>query len=201
MPLAPQALPVLKRLMQDSWKIIEKVLYVRGHVFNRNAQMFDRYFLTYFIMTVQHTRDHWDPNASDKVQPTQKNLEIMIREKDEAVEMARGLQEWLKPEELGVNPEIEKYLHFVVDVYGIYAEIFRQQIITAAYMKRAEASGNAADIAQAEESCAAYEELAARLDGVICGKRYSNNVEYVMDGERVRRFSKDCVQLLAGLKK
>lgn len=195
-PLSPRALPVLKRLMTDFWKIIEKTLYVRGHVFNRNAQMFDRYHLTYFIMTVQHTRDHWDPHASDLVRPTPENLEIMLREKDEAVEMARGLGQWLRPEELGVSPEIEKYLRFVLDVTPVYVEIFRQQILTAAYIRRIESGANAADIALARDSCAPYGELAARLDAAVRGKGYSNNVEYVMDPERVRRFERDCRRLL-----
>lgn len=199
-PLAPEALPVLKRLMQDSWKIIEKALYVRGHVFNRNAQMFDRHFLTYFIMTVQHTRDHWAPHASDKVKPTAENIQIMLREKDEAVEMANGLREWLKPEELGVNAEIEKYLHFVIDCYGVYAEIFRQQIMTSAYLKCAEDDHNMEALESAASTLAAYDALAQRLAEVVHRKGYSNNVEYVMDPERVLRFKRDCGQIIENLK-
>ena len=199
-PLSPCALPVLKRLMRESWKILEKTLYVRGHVFNRNAQMFDRYFLTYFIMTVQHTRDHWDPHASDLVKPTEENIQVMIQEKDRAVELAYGLRDWLKPEELGVNAEIERYLHFVIDCCGVYVEIFRQQIITAAYLRRAEEEHDPQALEAAASTLPAYSDLAHRLADTICSKGYSNNVEYVMDPERVLRFQKDCEQTVGHLR-
>ena len=178
---------------------MEKSLYVRGHVFNRNAQMFDRYYLTYFIMTVQHTRDHWDPGASRKVQPTSENMEIMVREKEEAVAMAREIGTWLKPEELGVNGEIERYLKFVIDIYGVYTEIFRAQLKTAALIKKAENSRLPVDIQEAGNTLEVYENLAKRLDGLIEGKGYSNNVEYVMDACRVRRFQEDCQRCLKKL--
>lgn len=195
-PTSPQALPVLRELMQRSWKILEKSIYVRGHVFNRNAQMFDRYFLTYFIMTVQHTRDHWDKGASQKVQPTDENIAIMMREKDEAVELAKSLRELVHPEELGVNADIQRYLNFVLDVYVVYTEIFRQQLLTVALTKRAEESGSEEDRKRAQETLAPYEQLAQRLDLVVRGKGYSNNVEYVMDGDRVRRFAADVENVL-----
>ena len=156
--------------------------------------------MTYFIMTVQHTRDHWAPHASDKVKPTAENIQIMLREKDEAVEMANGLREWLKPEELGVNAEIEKYLHFVIDCYGVYAEIFRQQIMTSAYLKCAEDDHNMEALESAASTLAAYDALAQRLAEVVHGKGYSNNVEYVMDPERVLRFKRDCGQIIENLK-
>lgn len=198
-PLAPEAFDVLKRLMTESWKIIEKTLYVRGHVFNRNAQMFDRYFLTYFIMTVQHTRDHWDAGASAKVQPTPENLPAMLEEKEEARRMAGDIREWLRPETLGVSPAIEKYLRFVIDVYPVYVEIFGAQIRTAALIRRAEESRKAEDIREAFSSLAGYGDLADRLAAVACGKGYANNVEYVMDPQRVRRFKEDCERTLKEL--
>lgn len=195
-PKSPEAFEILKRLMQESWEIIEKTLYVRGHVFNRNAQMFNRYFLTYFIMTVQHTRDHWDKGASEKVQPTEENMKIMLQEKAEAVKQAEDIRTWLKPEKLGVKPEIEKYLNFVIDVYGVYAEIFEAQIKTAALMKRWEERKMPEDMLAVKETLGIYDSLADRLEAVVTGKGYSNNVEYVMDPERVREFKADCLRLI-----
>ena len=199
-PSAPQAVEVLKKFMQLSWQIQEKIIYVRGHVFNRNAQMFDRVFLAYFIMTVQHTRDHWDKGASQKVEPTEENLRIMMQEKDEGVALAQSLRELIKPEELGVNESISEYLTFLVDVYPVYAEIFRQQILTAALIRRAEKSHSAEDIAAAMETLGAYEGLADRLRELVEGRGYSNNVEYVLDHERVRRYKTDAERILMQLK-
>ena len=38
--------------------------------------------------------------------------------------------------------------------------------------------------------------LADRLAAVVSGRGYSNNVEYVMDPERIRRFKEDCSRTL-----
>ncbi len=195
-PLAPNALEVMKEFMKRCWQIQERCIYVRGHVFNRNAQMFDRYFLTYFIMTVQHTRDHWDKGASLKVQPSPENNEIMFREKDEAVELAKSLRDLVKPQELGVNPEIERYLTFLLDVYVVYAEIFRQQLKSAVLTKQAENSKKAEDVAAARATLEECEDLADRLRALVWGKGYSNNIEYVLDSDRVLRYKADINRVL-----
>ncbi len=196
-PKNPKALEVLRRFMQDSWRIQERIIYVRGHVFNRNAQMFDRYFLTYFIMTVQHTRDHWDRGASKKVEPTDENIDIIIREKDEGVELARSLRSYMRPSELGLSEGVERYLEFLLDAYVVYAEIFRAQIITAMYIRRAETDVDF--IEKALSSLSVYEDLAKRLGDLVIGKGYSNNVEYVLDRNRVIRFRDDCRSVIQGL--
>ncbi len=199
-PTSPEAFEVLKRFMKDAWRIQERTIYVRGHVFNRNAQMFDRYFLTYFIMTVQHTRDHWDKDASKLVSPTDENIETMIKEKDEGIAIANSLRTYLKPSTLGVSKVIEKYLQFLLDVYPLYAEIFKAQIITAAYIKRAEEFGDLEFLDKAKATLAGYDELAARLGKLIDGKQYSNNVEYVLDKDRVLRFKDNCASVINELR-
>lgn len=111
-PTADHAVEALKAFMKRSWEILEKTIYVRGHVFNRNTQTFDLYYMTYYIMTVHHSREAWDPGASQKVLPTDENIRIMFQEKDEAVRMAEELPEYIDPERLGVNATIKEYLEF-----------------------------------------------------------------------------------------
>lgn len=200
MPTSPGALDVLMRFMQDAWKVQERAIYVRGHMFNRNAQMFDRYFLTYFMMTVQHTRDHWDEGASKLVEPTAGNIDIMVAEKNEAVRIANEMRSYLKPSELGVSCEVERYLDFLLDMYPLYAEIFRAQITTSAYIRRVEVFGDVSYISKAEDSLDIYDGLASRLSAMVDGKHYTNNIEYVLDKDRVIRFRNDCEREIAALK-
>ena len=47
-----------------------------------------------------------------------------------------------------------------------------------------------------KETLAEYDGLADRLAAVVSGRGYSNNVEYVMDPERIRRFKEDCSRTL-----
>lgn len=191
-PSSPEAKSVLKRFMRDAWRVQERAIYVRGHMFNRNAQMFDRYFLTYFMMTVQHTRDHWDVGASKLIEPTLENIKIMIAEKDEGIEIAKNMKSYLIPSELGVSSEVERYLEFILEMYPLYAEIFRAQLITAAYIRRIEVFGDMDYVEKAKDSLQCFDSLAARLSALVDGKHYTNNVEYVLDKERIIRYRIDC---------
>lgn len=213
-PTQEKAFDVLKQLMVDSWKILEKTIYVRGHNFNRNAQMFDRYFLTYFIMTIQHGRDHWDKDASKRVEPTDENMALMIQEKDEALELVNSLKTYIKPKELGVNKDIERYLTFLLDVYPLYVQIFKAQIITAMYIRRCENEQKQNQNQQQEQekeqlnkylklatdSLSVYDNLAKELKELIDGKLYSNNIEYVLDYQRVLAYKLDCQREIERLK-
>lgn len=200
-PKSVDALPVLRRFMQDAWRIQEKSIYVRGHVFNRNGQMFDRYFLTYFIMTVQHTRDYWDKDASRLVKPTKENIEAILEEKDEGIKIAESLKSYLNPDSLGLNQEISEYIRFLLDMYPLYARIFKAQIRTAVYLKGAEEFHDRSMLQQAESSLPEYDELTQNLANLISGKKYTNNVEYVLDPNRIVHFKNDCSQVIAELKK
>lgn len=191
-PKSPKALEVLTRFMKDAWLLQERAIYTRGHMYNRNAQMFDRYFLVYFMMTVQHTRDHWDKGASNLVVPTDENIKIIIEEKDEAIRIAENMRTYLVPSELGVSVEIEKYLDFLLDVYPLYAEIFKAQIITAIYIRRVEVFKDYEFLLKAEKSLDVFGELADRLGLLVDGKHYTNNIEYVLDKDRIIRFREDC---------
>lgn len=199
-PQHPAAAAVLQEMMKRLWLILERAIYVRGHVFNRNVQMFDRYFLAYFIMTVQHTRDHWDPGASQKVEPTDANMAAILAEKDEAVAMAKELRDLVKPKELGVSAEIVRYLEFLLDAVVVFAEIFKQQIHSAALTRKAEQTRLPADVEAARGTLAPCGGLAERLSALIDGKGYPNGVEYVFDSRRVLRFAADIERVLGEIK-
>ena len=66
-------------------------------------------------------------------------------------------------------------------------------------IKRAEESRKTEDIREAFASLEGYGDLADRLAAGACGKGYANNVEYVMDPQRVRRFKEDCERTLREL--
>ena len=186
-------------MMQLCWKIIEKGIHVRGHVFNRNCQIFDRYDLTYNIMTVFHSRDQWEPGASKRVEPTQENIPVMIAEKDEALAMARKLRDMIAAADPEVSGGVKEYLEFVAEGFPAYIEGFRLELISTVYAKRAEISRDPADVQKARETLAGYEELAERYDSLVRRKGYSHVVEYMLDGDRLIRFKADVERALAAI--
>ena len=190
---------LLQSIMQLSWKIFEKGIHVRGHVFNRNCQCFDRYDLTYNIMTVFHSRDQWEPGASKRVEPTEENIAAMIAEKDEALAMAKGLRDMIHSAKPGVNEAIKQFLEFLAEGFVAYIEGFRMELISTVYTKRAEQSKEAEDIARAWATLEGYEELARVYDELVKGKDYSHIVRYMLDGDRLIRFKADVQRVLGQL--
>lgn len=195
-PTAPNAVDVLKELMQRSWKILEKIEYVRGHVFQENVQVFDRFDLAYNMMVHFHCRDDWDPGASQKVEPTDENLEIIFREKDEGVALAETLRDLIHPDELGVTDEIKEYLEFLVDMYILYAHVMRHQAHTVFLTEKARRSKAAEDIEAARATLEGYDEEADAMKARVVGKAYSNQIEWCLDGERILRFKQDVERVL-----
>ena len=198
-PASPEAEIILREFMKRSWKILEKTLYIRGHVFNRNTQTFDLYYMTYYIMTAHHARDPWDPGASLKVRPTPENIPIIFREKDEAVAMAESLGQLIKPAELGVCRSIREYLEFLLPAYVLFTKAMRFECRAAVLTKRAVDSKCPQHRKEALAELEPADELARQLDQLIKNKGYSNSVLYILDGERILRFKNDIAKVLAAI--
>ena len=195
-PTAPNAKIVFKELMKRSWQIIEKIDYIRGHVFQENVQIFDRYFMAYDMMIHFHSRDDWDPGASARVEPTDENWSVIFKEKDEGVALAESLRELVKPDELGLTEEIKKYLNFMLDMYILYAKIMRHQAHTVCLTRRAEQTKKREDIEAAIATLEGYDEEAAILKEYVEDKAYSNEIEWCLDGNRVLHFKDDVASVL-----
>lgn len=198
-PALPEAEERLCKIMQLGWKALEKGIHVRGHVFNRNCQMFDRYDLTYNIMTVFHSRDQWEPGASLRVAPTKENIRIILQEKDEAFQTAQKVAELADPKGLGVSEELETYLHFLQQGFPAYIEGFRMECRTTFYTKLAEETKDPDDIQRAQESLSDYESLAESYRTLVRGKGYCHLVEYMLDGDRLLRFKASVQEVLSHL--
>jgi len=198
-PAGKDALETLKTFMQTGWKIIEKGIHIRGHVFNRNCQTFDHYSLTYNIMTVFHSREQWEPGASERVQPTEENIKVIIQEKEEAMAMARSLKQLVNIEALGVAEPVQEYLRFLMDGFVAYIEGFQIEAKTTVLTKRAEQTKLPEHIEQAKASLVGYEELARRCNALTYKKGYSHLVNYLLDGERLLRFKAEVLHVLDAL--
>lgn len=194
------AIRKLHDIMVKGWAAIEKALHIRGHVFNRNSQIFDRYDLPYNIMTVFHSRDQWEPGASARVAPTDENIPVILEEKDEALEYAKqvgALCEELIP---AVGDEnIKAYLRFLSKGLVLYVEGFRLEAETLVYAKRAE-DGDPAYRRKALDSLSAYDGLAEEYRDLVVAKGYSGIVEYMLDGDRLIRYRDAVAKALSEVK-
>lgn len=195
-PQAENAVEVFSELMKRSWKILEKIIYVRGHVFQENAQFFDRISMAFDMMLQFHSREEWELGASKKVECTDENLEIIFQEKDEGVALAKTLKDLVHPAELGVSAEVQAYLEFLLEMYVLYAEVFRDATHTVFLTRKAQNTKNPSDIAAARATISNYDGYIQILRDKIQGKGYANIVEWCLDAERISKFKANAQMLL-----
>lgn len=191
-----KSISILREIMTKGWLTIEKALHVRGHVFNRNAQVFDRYDLPYNIMTVFHSRDQWEPGASKRVEPNEENIPVIIEEKEEALALSKEVANLCDNLSLSVTDEnIKKYLQFLSKAFILYVEGFKLEAETLMYSKMVEL-GNEDYRAKAMSTLDKYDDLAKEYKNTVAHKGYSGIVEYILDGDRLLRYKKAVIDAL-----
>ncbi|MBR1918951.1 MAG: hypothetical protein IJ831_04940 [Spirochaetales bacterium] len=179
----------LRKLVQLVWKGLEKGIHVRGHVFNRNCQCFDRYDLTYNIMTVFHSRDQWEKDAHLRVEPTDENIPLIIEEKREAVAIAESAGKLaLSLRDRIEDENIRKYLEYLSKAFVLYLRGFELEARTMVYTKRAELDRDREFIRKAESTLSEYEPLAKEYRDLVVNRGYSHIIEYMSDGDRLIRY-------------
>ena len=194
-PTAPDAVERLKLFTQTSWKVLEKTIYARGHVFQENCQFFDEVDLAFNMMQRFHSRDYWDPDAHLLVDPTEENMIEIFREKDEALELVRQLPDILKPETLGVSKEFEEYLKTLLDLYDLYVRTFREIAHLVYYTRRAEITGAEADAKRVRDSIKMLEPLRDEVKAKVWHKPYAHEVVWCLDYTKLDALMADASSL------
>ena len=68
------------------------------------------------MMTGLHSRNDWDPGASKLVAPTDQNMEVIFREKAEAVREVKTLPSILQLDSLGLP---EPFINEIKDILDL----------------------------------------------------------------------------------
>ncbi len=113
----------MKEFMQQSWRILEKTVYVRGHWFCEDNMFPDSLDKAYKMMVYIHGRDDWEPGASMRVQATAENLRKIFEEKAQAEKELEKLQGIVDKDEPGFDTETKKDLHELMKLYRLYVGI------------------------------------------------------------------------------
>jgi hypothetical protein len=114
--------------MKASWKVIEKTMFVRGHLFQDNSMFPYSIERGSEIMMRTHAMDEWKPGASQEVLPTERNLAVIFAEKQQAIWEAEALGDILCIEKLGFSQEMTDDYKDLLDLYPYYVRLFRNQL-------------------------------------------------------------------------
>jgi hypothetical protein len=178
---------ILRDFMRASWSVLEKTLFVRGHVFQEDGMFPSTLARAFDMMTRIHGRDDWEPGASSRIQPVAGNLVAILEEKDRALEEVRQITTKLDTEALEVPPELSAEIADMIDLYRVYVEGF-SECCRACFLAQAAVEqdrSSAEHVRQAREavdSLAAYrEKLSRRLEG----RSYPHIVSWLLDVHRL----------------
>ena len=169
-PVPPAYLPQFRDFMRASWAVMEKTLYVRGHVFNDGGCQFPFSIKRAFDnMYIFQGREDWEPGSLKRVEATAENLKIIFAEKEQAEREVALLPEILKLEETPLPAGLKASMREVLDLYQRYVQGFKYCAVACFTTKKAMNTHDAADIAAAlrtaDEVDAYRQEAARRLEG------------------------------------
>lgn len=190
-PTAPAAGAALKAFMQKSWAVMEKAAYVRGHLFHEDDQYPDTVAKAFAMMVDIHGRDDWEPGASKLVEPTAANLDVIFREKEQALEEVRALPGVLEPAKLGIPSEIAQEFETILELYERYVRGYLLCAKAVFLTRMATMSQDPGDARRALETVAPLRAFSRELVARLKGTHYPHYVYWLLDETRVDALAND----------
>jgi len=198
-PTSQDAYIKLREFMKASWSVMEKAVYVRGHVYHEDCMFPDTVKMAFDMMVEIHSRDDWDPAASKLVEPTDENLEIIFKEKAEAVREVKALPSILQVNTLGLPQNLVDEIIDMLDLYQLYVRGYEHTARSCFLVKKATITKDELDIKKAKESIPLLieyrEEVLKRLEGT----HYPHYLYWLIDEKRLHELIKDTKSLLQEL--
>ena len=190
-PVEPADMDRFRDMMKASWPIMEKTVFVRGHVFHDDGMFPESIARAFDTMTSFHNRDDWDPGASKRVEPTDENIKAIIAEKEEAEQAVGRLPGILKVEQAQLPAAVKSSLKTTLDLYRLYVRGFKYCAIACFRGKRAQLTSSAGEIqaarTAADDLLAFRKELAGRLQGTS----FTHHAYWMLDVNRLDRLASD----------
>lgn len=190
-PRGERALAVLRHMMDSTWPIVERALYTRGHVFQYSSKIAPTLDEFLFVAQSFHGREDWDPGSLAQVTPTYENVRAILREKDEALEMALALRRSVDVSDLGVSGELAADIRASLDLLVRHVQMYRHVVSSGFLTALALGSPHPGDRVRAAESIAALREFRLRTADWLARSAYPFYVYWLFDVDLLARFESD----------
>ncbi len=196
-PACPDAAERLEAFMSTAYEVIAKTLYVFGHVFSYSSRYQHAYQSIYNVMNVYHQRKQWDPESAALIVPTEENIARIIREKEEALALAKGLRDLLMPQTLGVSPALRDELEDILDLYPQYVSGFLYSARAYFRMRKAVEYRSVDDARKALEEAASLRAFANGLERRLAQRDYPFYLYWMADPRELLLLCDD-IEKMAG---
>lgn len=195
-PAAADAPERLRAFMEASWSVMEKTLYLRGHVFQYSSRFHHSLEEVESIMFRHQGREKWDPASAALVTLTEENVRALVEEKRQACSEVARLPAILDPDSLGVPVDVARSLGEMLDLYGWYVRGFYHLAATWAAVRFASRRAREADKVAAREAIEALAEFRKSLERRLAGNEYPFYVRWMMDPRDLALFEADARKAL-----
>lgn len=179
----------LRDFMRASWKIVEKTLFVRGHLFQDNSMAPYSMERGAEIMMKAHCMEEWLPGASQQVLPNDENLAAIFAEKAQAVKEVQALEDILQIDRLGFSPALTAGMHELLDLYVYYVRCY--EVACRAYFLclKAEKTKKNADRLATETALIQMEQYAAVVRKRVEKGEYYHEIPRLVSYDRLLSLS------------
>ena len=190
-PTNPESSAVLKGFMKASWSVVEKSLYVRGHLFHEDDQYPDSIAKAFDMLVHIHGRDDWEPGASRLLDPTDENLAIIFAEKAQATQEVKQLAGVLQTRTLGLPDIVCDELEAMLELYGLYVEGYELCARAVFLARKAQLTPSGADIDEALRTAAPLREFGETVRARLRGTSFPHYVYWLLDTTRIDSLASD----------
>lgn len=200
LPRASDAPDRLRSFMEASWAVIEKTLYLRGHVFSYSSRFHHSIAEIEKIMITHQGREQWDPDSGRLVSLSDlsisdANARAILEEKRLACEEAERLGEILGPETLGLPDEFAAELRESLDLYSWYVRGFFCQAEIYVAVRLAQSDPRLT--AEAAGKIGTLVEFRRSLEERLSGTRHPYYLYWMMNPRDLELFERDAIHALA----
>ena len=190
-PANARAFEALRDFMRASWSVIEKTVFIRGHVFNEDCMFPDTIAKGFDEMVKIHGMDDWRPGASALVAVNADNIALILAEKETAVREAAALPGILEPDRLGLDTELTAELREMLDLYVYYVEGFSLCARVCYLTRLAVQTSDEEDTRRAKAAISGLEDFSKKLAAYLTGTDYPHYVYWLLDHQRLESLAAD----------
>ena len=175
----------LRDFMKASWKIIEKTMYARGHLFQDNSMFPYTMERATNIMMKTHSLEEWRPGAAMYVSPTDENIKTILEEKQQAVLESEQLKDILRVDKLGLSAEMTSDLKELLDIYPYYVRCFEKTCKAYFLTLKAESTCDKADIDAARHEIPELRAYSEVIKKRVSQGEYTHQIPRMVDYRRL----------------
>jgi len=198
-PVVPQTQDAWKSLrdfMRESYRIMEKALFIQGDVFQLSSKI--QYSVRDILYTMEkhHSKGRWDGQGERTLKYSPERVDALLSEKQEALLRAEKLPRILKPEALGLPEAFVERIHSMLELYKLYIQQFSlaARIVLSSKLEDRNERIKGMTCANAE-LIAFAQQVSKKLEGTA----YPYYVYWLLDAEKLREFAESNQRLIDSL--